>query len=89
MAYEPASFAEALDRVLGAKKSREFSVTMLIGGKLRALYGEAEPPCPFRLDELLRALDEATEPQSPPDTSSSRGRKRPQLLDRSSTPRHV
>jgi hypothetical protein len=58
MPYEPAFFTEALDRILGEEKSREFSVTMLIGGKLRALYSEAEQPCPSRLVELLRALDE-------------------------------
>jgi hypothetical protein len=72
MAYEPASFTEALDRVLGEKKNRDFSVIMLIGGKLRALYSEAEQPCPFRLDELLRALDEATEYRSSIATSPSK-----------------
>jgi hypothetical protein len=60
MSYEPTLFTEALDRILGAERSREFSVTMLIGGKLRALYSETEQPCPSRLYELLRTLDEAT-----------------------------
>jgi hypothetical protein len=60
MPYEPALFTEALDRILGEEKSREFSATMLIGGKLRALYDEGEQPCPSRLEDLLRALDEST-----------------------------
>jgi hypothetical protein len=80
VAYLPAP-PGALVQALGEMANREFSLTTLIGGKLRALYSEAEQPCQSRLDELLRALDEATELQSPPDTSSSRGRRRPQLPD--------
>ena len=80
--YKPTLLTQALDRVLGEKKSREFSVTMLIGGKLRALYSETEQPCPSRLEELLRALDEATDSRS---SSPTIGR-RPQLLDRLPAP---
>jgi hypothetical protein len=78
MAYELALFTQALDRVLGEEKSREFSLTMLIGVKLRALYNEAEQPCPSRLAELLRALDEATEPRSSSTTSPPIIGRRPQ-----------
>jgi hypothetical protein len=56
MAYEPAVWAGALDRILGERRIREFSVTMVIGGKLRALYNEVELPSPSRLDELLAVL---------------------------------
>jgi hypothetical protein len=82
MAYEPASFTQALDRILGEEKTREFSLTMVIGGKLRALYSEVQEPCPSRLEELLRALDETTGPRSSPASSPPSVGRRPQLLDR-------
>jgi hypothetical protein len=78
VAYLPAPPAGAIVQTLGEMANREFSLTILIGGKLRALYNEAEQPCPSRLIALLRALDEATEPQSSP----PRIGRRPQLLDR-------
>jgi hypothetical protein len=59
LAYLSATPTEALDQVLGELASRGFSVTTLIGGKLRALYNEAEQPSSPRLNELLRALDDA------------------------------
>jgi hypothetical protein len=74
VAYLPAPPAGAIVQALGEMANREFSLTILIGGKLRALYNEAEQPCPSRLIALLRALDETTELQSSPP--------RPQLLDR-------
>jgi hypothetical protein len=64
VAYLPVPPAGAIVQALGEMANREFSLTILIGGKLRALYNEAEQPCPSRLIALLRALDEATEPQS-------------------------
>ena len=59
MAYLSATTTEALGQVLGELARREFSVTTLIGGKLRALYNEAEQPSSSRLNELLRVLDDA------------------------------
>jgi hypothetical protein len=58
VAYLFATPTEALVQVLGEMASREFSVTTLIGGKLRALYNKAEQPSPPCLNELLRALDD-------------------------------
>jgi hypothetical protein len=82
VAYLPAPPAGALVQALGEMANREFSLTTLIGGKLRALYGEAEQPCPSRLDELLRALDEAAEPRLSDALPPPRVARRPQLLDR-------
>jgi len=59
VAYLSATPTEVLNQVLGKLARRKFSVTTLIGGKLRALYNEAEQPSPPRLNELLRALDDA------------------------------
>jgi hypothetical protein len=56
-AYTPLAFPGALDQVLGERRTREFSATVLIGGKLRALYNEAEQPSLSRLDELLQQLE--------------------------------
>lgn len=58
MAHLFATPTEALVQALGEMSSREFSVTALIGGKLRAPYNETEQPTSARLNELLRALDE-------------------------------
>ena len=57
--YQSATPNEALDQVLGELASREFSVTALVGGKLRALYNEDEQPSSPSLNELLRALEDA------------------------------
>jgi hypothetical protein len=59
VAYLSATPTEALAQVLGELARPKFSVTTLIGGKLRALYNEAEQPSSPRLNELLRALDDA------------------------------
>jgi hypothetical protein len=66
MAYEPAVWSLALNRIFGERRSHEFSATMLIGGKLRALYSEAEQPSPTRLKELLKALDGVRKHDSEP-----------------------
>jgi len=58
--YVPEKPSEALVQALGAMTTRDFSMTMLLGGKLRALYNEAEQPRPTRIDELLRNLERAT-----------------------------
>jgi hypothetical protein len=60
----PVALSGALDQVLGERRTREFSVTVLIGGKLRALYNEAEQPSLSRLDELLRDLEGAVGPSN-------------------------
>jgi hypothetical protein len=57
VAYLYATPTEALDQVLGEPASREFSVTTLIGRKLRVLYNESEQPSSPRLNELLRILN--------------------------------
>jgi len=56
-AYTPVALSEALDKVLGEQRTRGFSATLLIGGKLRALYNEADQPSLSRLNEVLRELE--------------------------------
>jgi hypothetical protein len=58
-AYMPTTSSETLDLVFGESRTRDFSATAVIGGKLRALYNEAEQPSLSRLEELLQVLDRA------------------------------
>ena len=51
---------KAVVAALGTRAPRRFSASMFIGRKLRALYDDDEQPCPSRLTELLRALDDTT-----------------------------
>jgi hypothetical protein len=73
MAYIPAVSSGALGQILGERRTREFSAVVLIGGKLRALYNEAEQPSPSRLDELLRELERGARASDPLMNSRARG----------------
>ena len=42
--------------VEAVRSTRAFSVSRMIGGKLRALYDDAAQPCPDRIAMLLAAL---------------------------------
>ena len=57
---------KAVVAALGTRAPRRFSAAMFIGRKLRALYDDDEQPCPSRLTELLRALDDTTRPGERP-----------------------
>jgi hypothetical protein len=51
---------ERLERLTAAfsRPDREFSALRVIGGRLRALYDDFPQPCPARVIQLLRALDD-------------------------------
>ena len=58
--------SDSLVQVLGAMTTREYSVALVIGGKLRVLYNEVEQPRPYDMDELLGRLDRARTTTEPP-----------------------
>jgi hypothetical protein len=43
-----------------ARRAREVSALSVIGGRLRALYDDFPQPCPTRVTQLLRALDDGS-----------------------------
>jgi hypothetical protein len=55
--YVPAS-STGTAQELAERATQLFSATLLIGGRLRALYNDAEQPSPSRLTDLLRTLDD-------------------------------
>jgi hypothetical protein len=51
------AFATSQEALIEAvRPTRQFSLTRVIGGKLRALYDDAAQPCPDRVANLLAAL---------------------------------